>query len=418
MFEYYKGYEIDGSDTYYSLLTPNFEKVKEMITYVLSLKIVDKNKPITIKKANKNKRYVTKDFGRKEYFEGEELPDLVDRDYDKNNLEELFYDLFEYEVSDFRLEFVYVNIENLYPDIKREIIDMILEERGSVKKYHFKNPVLTRMWSNFDRGLNYQVGELIDCYFIPQKLKNSIFDESRTLTPIDKIEEYTKESYFNVDFCVSTVMGGVQPLLSYYVLKKLTLRFPEYEIKALETLNKISCYKLNVNDYIFESLQISPKDIEHMLSNQLISFNKTEWVNEGRTRHVNQILIDKGYLYLKQILDFEWYCDETNLNAINYRDEHPLEYKLNKLLRNYYDPTTKYISIENYIKFCEKLYELNYLASNDIRKFTTSYFLLKETVNSEMTYECKVRFNVKEGKKIFEVIVPYECREWLVNRYN
>ncbi len=29
MFEYYKGYEIDGSDTSYDLLTPNFEKLKE-----------------------------------------------------------------------------------------------------------------------------------------------------------------------------------------------------------------------------------------------------------------------------------------------------------------------------------------------------------------------------------------------------
>ncbi|MCT4594432.1 MAG: hypothetical protein N4A57_09215 [Anaeromicrobium sp.] len=42
MFLYYDGYEIDGSDTSYNILTPEMEKLKEVVNYYLQLKIIRK----------------------------------------------------------------------------------------------------------------------------------------------------------------------------------------------------------------------------------------------------------------------------------------------------------------------------------------------------------------------------------------
>ena len=124
MFEYYEGYEIDGSDTSYNILTPEIEKLKEVVNYYLNLKIIRKDVPIEITQVNT-----------------EQKGELYKKCYYKHQLGLMWEDVFSSSIKSFESSYKYVNPYNLYPEVKRDLITSIVKN-FDLKEEDLVQPVL------------------------------------------------------------------------------------------------------------------------------------------------------------------------------------------------------------------------------------------------------------------------------------
>lgn len=388
MFEYYKGYEIDGSDTAYDLFTPSLEKLRELIKYYLSLKIIDKDEPIKITDATKK---------TSKHLKPKDITELIGKEYNRDNLDEIFRDMLKFDVYMIELEYTYVGIESLYPEIKREIIDIFGNE-----KIKYKNPDLT-----FFYGMEKAKDGI--CIYIKEPKAEVMLEYRNILMPKDLIDVCVKDKYFDVSFYVSTVQGRTLPLHSAYTLEKISKRFPEYKINALEDFNRISSHKMISEYYIYESIEIPFEKIKSLMGNEKIKFITTYSQRE-------KAYIENGNVYLNQIFYYSKPF-EDEIHRINLENELPLHFKLYTIAKKIIPNFNGYASFEEYIKICEKIFEIGYLKKEEINKFTTMFFELYENVNSEEYTNGKIRLKIKDGKVSFEFLFMPKSNEQIEKIY-
>ncbi len=424
MFEYFTGYEIDGSDTSYSLITPNFEKLKEMLRFFFSLKIINKNKPIIINSATK-----------KVNGKNKKIDELSNKKYTKDGIDNLFNDLLKYSVESFRIKYTYVNVENLYPEIKRELIDFLLSSDEAVKSNNYTNPIFTRINYYYDNVIGVSATDFID---VTSQGDLDYYDD---LTPEKLLKLYMVGDYYNISFDLSVVHGYVSPLLPYYAMEKISKKFPEYELNPFQDYDEINCCgKLNTKFEINECIEISPlklieflrKDIVYcveVIDNQEPIYitkdkenknSKKVSVEENATKVYTSHILSKRSVFKKYIPYSNKAKEETlNFKGLEYdlgKNIYPKEYKLCSLLYKYIDGNSDYITIENYIKLSKEMANLNYFKDIEIKKYTTIYLQIFESVNSERCFNAKIRYNCKGENDFFELIIPYECKK-VINRF-
>ncbi len=390
MFEYYKGYEIDGSDTSYSLLTPNFEKMKEILKYFLNLKIIDKKKEV----------YVHGYSIKRNKYKCE-----LEKSYNIANIEKLFEDLIKFDIDSITLKYQYVNIENIYPDVKNEIIEYILKKSDKYSKFNLINPILSSVNSYYDVHLTSDIVDVIKI------VEGREIDYSFDLTPKNMKDSYLKLNYYDMDFGVSFIHGMVPLLLSYYTLEKIAEGFPEYNIMPFNDFNEIAFDFEHAIDYdISECFEIHQDDLKTIISNEVFQFtekNKASVVDKGWL--YTEFIFEKLDIFNKVIEDYS--CNDSTKSYDLGKNIFTSEYKVFSLSNKYKTTEKNYLAYEDYIQLCTEIYNLNYLSINEIRKFTTTYLNIYENVNSNKYYKCKLRFNVEREKTFFQLIVPVESRK-------
>ncbi len=409
MFEYYKGYEIDGSDTSYSLLTPDFEKMKEMLKFFFSLKVIDKNKDIKI-------CYVSKSSQNKYTKDKVNIKELVDKKYNRSNLDELFDDIIKYNVGYIEIRYNYVQIESLFPEVKREIIDYIVLANKNNMKLEYNNPVLTVINPYYDNSIYKSTVDNINITFNVEP--DDCFDD---ITPDDYIELCSKDSNCSIGFDVSVVHGGVSPILPYYIMEKMARRFPEYKLNPYKDYDDINCCgKIDVDWTINECFEISPKNFTKIFKNQEFSF--IERINYKDVKY-----IEEGKVYLHNVESNKYKFNKVMLKKCEEKDEvfeenygygkqiYSKEFAIYSILKRYKKDESEYITLDDYISFCQEIVEKIQLNHNEVKAYTVVYLNIFYENDKTKYYSCKVRFNTENSKGIFELIVPR--KSWtLVNK--
>jgi hypothetical protein len=72
MFTYWKGYEIDGSSTTYNIVIPQQELIVEVLRYIMSLKIIDRNENINISYSETSDKLWKKEVIKNDIYKFEE----------------------------------------------------------------------------------------------------------------------------------------------------------------------------------------------------------------------------------------------------------------------------------------------------------------------------------------------------------
>ncbi|MCP3926944.1 MAG: hypothetical protein GY714_30670 [Desulfobacterales bacterium] len=226
MFEYYQGFEIDGSDTSYNIITPEAEKIREVVNYYLNLKIIDKNEHIQIYSCNGK---------RKHHLSGKK--------YQRGELDRLWEDL--EGVNSFELKYQYMAPSSLYPEVKREIIDFIIK-KTKIDEKKLVNPTL---------GSNFYNGSYLKVVLNTQKAK----DSSDSIDTICN-EDYFKKIYsgdfvsLEIDYTL-----GASFAIKYYGFKKLKERFPELSLDE-EAMLYVPWYDISLKNLIYEQITIEAND--------------------------------------------------------------------------------------------------------------------------------------------------------------
>ncbi len=398
MFEYYKGYEIDGSDTSYSLLTPNFEKLKEMLKFFFSLKVIDKNKMIRLKNAKrKDEKYAVNNIRYK-------IDELEGKKYSRENIDELFDDLIKYDVDYVTIIYHYVKIESLFPEVKRELIDYIIAANKDLNlEYH--NPVLFGSLSDSTEEELYI------------NFKPNIDRYGNDLTPDSLTQLFIKDEYYSLDFALSVVTGGIPSILPYYIMEKFSERFPEYGLNAFEDYNDINCCgKVYVDSAIYECFEILPEDFNKIFSNEKFRFIEWEGYRdykyiENDKIYANEVLRLQKYYY--SVLHKE-YKEEDGVFLDSYglgKSVYSKQFTIYSLLKRYIKDDTNYVSYDDYVNFCKDLSEKMKLKVVEIKAYTNITLHISKNDGSEKYHVCNIRFNKEKGRGVFELIVPRTGRE-------
>ncbi len=400
MFEYYKGYEIDGSDTSYDLLTPNFEKLKEMFLYFINLDVINKSKPITvINIGTLNSKVHRKEIER----------DLIGKQYTIENYDELFNDILKYDLSSVTFKYYYVAVEKLSLKLKKELIDLLLNSSLETKSLKYNKPVIDSRWWNLDNG-NFET----------QKDQITMFSSSKAwldtcFKPIDYDSEKVANSY-NINFTVSTIQGNVSPCLAYYVLEKISKRFLEYNINAFEDFQELNCCgKIDVKRDVSESMNVSIEEARYLLK-----YHKIKFFSEME-ESFDEVYLDNLYQYVDTFNENMYNYDREiyyeAIDSLIFEDNKHLlgkqiyqkEYNLYNFIKQNINSDSEHLTISEYLKFCQSIAEFNNLSNLEIKKFTTIYFEFEKN-NDDTQHICKIRLNVDNGEKYFELIYPHDCK--------
>jgi hypothetical protein len=77
MFTYWKGYEIDGSSTTYNIVIPQQELIVEVLRYIMSLKIIDRNENINISYSETSDKLWKKEVIKNDIYKFEESEKIL-----------------------------------------------------------------------------------------------------------------------------------------------------------------------------------------------------------------------------------------------------------------------------------------------------------------------------------------------------
>jgi hypothetical protein len=368
-FEYHKGYEIDGSDTCYNIISPEVEKIKEIFNYYLNLKIIDKNIPIKIYSVNYKKKH-----------------ELVGGEYFRHELDKLWEDISG--INNFEVVYKYVSPNSLYPEIKRELIDYIIKS-SSIKESELVNPTFLPDVVNTS---------YISVNFYTEKSKRNYIDVDGIHS--DKYYEKVKNTRFH-NINIDCILGSSSPL-KYYAIKKMSLAFPEYEIDPNESLYNISWYDVDIEKFIYEEIIVDSNDCEFSL-NKIINNKNIEYCNKKNTLEL------KHSRYLYKVDENQKY-EYINLNG---KKESYRNYDNNKVITATYDIFTKYFdnTIKSYISYAKKLSELSFISSEQFFKYSSINLKVKKS-KEEFEY-MTLGFKKDKNNLKISLIIPQKTRNYI-----
>lgn len=214
MFHYSRGYEIDGSDTSYNILTPERAKCLEIVDFYLRLKTVDRRGELEIDLKRQRRDYSLRSESEKFRLEG-------------FRLEELGEMLASPEVTGCSIFYRYVPMNSLYPEVRREVVDIVARFDGTLRPGEpLHNPVF---WDE------HETTDSLDLYFTPE-IARRIYECT---------EDISTEAYFlpilegpYVALEIGCRLGGPFGSAAWNVTK-LAERFPELRIDAGDAVQKL-----------------------------------------------------------------------------------------------------------------------------------------------------------------------------------
>ncbi|NDV66683.1 hypothetical protein [Bacteroides sp. 224] len=364
MIEYWQSYEIDGSDSSYNVVVAEREKCIELLKFYLQLKVAHRGKPIKIHRSSGKDSQIVKDM----YFAYEHLDDLWDV-IRHCNLKYL------------QLEYEYVASGSLYPEVKRELIDMLAHHAG-VKNHTFVNPVFSNSYTT-----------------------TSYINISFDAKPSNDYEMVCSENYFQIiskehpllviDF--DCVLNGPHELM-FYGMHKMKDAFPEFEIDMHTSHELLAAYSINWDELIMEGISLESSDyaytLKWLLSNPAITMHPdNDTIYLGRLpmgfEHFDPLVVyidEKGSNY--------WTKDEIN------------DYLA---LQGIFGKRT--FSIDEYLQKVYKASKAEIFSDADFESYTS--FNIEVAVGKDKQQHAVVKFvREKDGPKLM-ILIAYKYREGL-----
>lgn len=370
MFEYYEGYEIDGSDTSYNILTPEKERLKEVVNYYLNLKIIRKDIHIKITRVKPERK------GK-----------LYKKSYYKHELDLMWEEIFNSSIKYFEISYAYVNPYNLYPEIKRELITTIVENSG-LKEEKLVQPVFAP---------NYYTQGYME-FFLETDIAKKRYTEFNEICGDEYCDRQKDNPIRFVD--VYCALGG-PIVLKYYALHKIAEAFPELEIDAEANIANISWYDTNPEDFLYEEIDLLSNNlymtIDRILNLECVKTNK-----------------ENPFINVYHCNDKEKY-KQFRYESISYKEKEPkvlgqidteLECMMG-LCEKYHDRT-----LRGHIEFAKQIASLGFVTDNEFHRCTSIgiqiYNPNSNSINSGTIYFIRKNNNIQ-----LKLLVPQKLREYV-----
>ena len=370
MFEYWQSYEIDGSDTNYDLVVPEREKCIELLKYYFKLKTIHKGQPIKI-------HYVT----------GKDNKKITDRLFIPENREDLWDIIRNYDLKLLTLQYTYVAPNSLYPEVKRELIDMLLKHVGV--KHNFINPMFSEPYQmvdyitiNFDsKSTAYHYGLACSDSYYTLVSKNSPF--------------------LYIIFDCS--LNGPHEL-KFYGLSKIKDAFPEFEID-MHLINEelLSAYEIKWDQLIKEGILVESTDyiftLERILDNPFVTLNQ----NDLKQIYLNRLPPD-----IKRFDPFKIYInEESSTNSNGWTKD---EVNWYTALKGIMGKST--FSIPEYVEKVQKFARAEIFSDADFENYTSFNFTIQITKNNKQ--DCTIKFVRTSTEPKMIILAPYKHRERII----
>ncbi|MCM1991413.1 hypothetical protein [Oceanirhabdus seepicola] len=370
MFEYYEGYEIDGSDTSYNILTPEIEKLKEVVNYYLNLKIIRKDVPIQITRVNTEQKG---EFYKKSYY--------------KYELDLMWEDVFSSSIKSFEISYEYVNPYNLYPEVKRDLIKSIVKN-FDLKEENLVQPVL--LPNEYTQGY-------MELFLEPDiaKKRYTYFNE---ICGDDYCEKQQNNNIRFIDVYCS--LGGPN-ILKYYALKKMSMAFPELEIDAEANISNISWYEIHGENFLYEQIDFSSKDL-YTTINRILNLEGVE------TNYENP------FINVYHCNDKEKY-HQFRYESISYKEKEPkvlgeIDTELECLMglcEKYHDRT-----LRGHIEFAKQIAPLGFVTDKEFHRCTSIELKIFKPNSDSFNYG-EIYFIRKNNGIQLKLLVPQKIRSYV-----
>lgn len=387
MFKYYKGYEIDGSDTAYNIIIPDMKKIEEIVNYYLSLKVIHKNKKIILK------------FNRNSI-----------KKYSIHELDEMWHYIYENNLKSFEIEYTYVATQNLYSEVKREIIDYLLED------IKIKPKLIDPNFTSSKQSTDYIT---VNCF-------------NNKSVKVNKLDDITSSDYhnniignhklFNINFDCSVVRGNTSVLLAYYALRKISERFLELGINPENSINESLCsccydvLLINAKNHLKEEISFKSNDliftINKFIDCENFRFYVSPYYKKLRPRkNSNEIIpvISAIRYYDCDVMEYEVF--DANKNLI---DAHKTTSK-NKIIAKIFK-NTLFKTVEQYVDFVETLSKVKFVTNEMLRELTFCYGIIKDKKRKDEFY-VGLFFDKIDNDLVLKLSVPYDRRSYVINNY-
>lgn len=264
MFTYTQGYEIDGSDTAYHITTPERERCIEILKYLLSLKVIDRDKPIEMVLRRRKHPHAVRGVES----EGIELS------YD--TLETLSHHLSMPGITDCMIRYSYHSLNTLYFDVKREVVDLVAAMSPETKWHQFDNPVFCDDGAFIDE---------IYATFTPEGTQNLVETSNRAVHRSGAIAGDTGPFAIEIGISRGAPFGSVA-----YMVQKLATAFPELWVDAYTMI--VSMYRnegYTLSDKaLYERIETPRENIvdalQHLVANDTIRFVSRHRINQHDTK--------------------------------------------------------------------------------------------------------------------------------------
>ncbi|MDL2275796.1 hypothetical protein LJC22_06695 [Desulfosarcina sp. OttesenSCG-928-G10] len=242
MFSFWKAYEIDGSDTCYAIVTPEREKCVEIAMYWLSLKTVDRNRPVTA-------------VLRSTYKPCSNSLKTEEKSFAHEQLDQLAALLRAPQLHSCRIKYDYVPENRLYPEVFRDVVDLVASVESGQNR-PISNPVFMN---------EAPFREEMDLFFHPKAAVNG-YDGC----PVDiTSEKYTFTVREKDFFTISVGIGLGAPFGNAACnVKMLAERFPELEIDFSAVMKEMLT-ECMAGKQLYERINLGSVDITAFLERLL-----------------------------------------------------------------------------------------------------------------------------------------------------
>lgn len=396
MFLYEQGYEIDGSDSSYNLVDCEIQKILEVVKYILNLKIVNRKNPIKIKYSE------SLSYNRSKWKE---------KTIKWENLEKLDALFQNPKLSICEIYYPLMKVNRLYPNVKREIIDILLEREQkhskcpqSYQKPHMENPVFISRYEErnsdvltiyINEEMAKSVYECIELDLQKEKIVQKIIQNSCALLEINSIV-------------------GANRGYHLYMIKKIAERFPEYEIDVEDIMQYYETYFYSGYGELAERVYIDGRNVEELLhylwKEKGVSFLFQQDTKKRKyTNWREDLITDEDVVTLVHIpTELEKYLESCKM--LNKREPlYELLFAASKGKIN--------LSFGEYAAYVDKLKNASLLSDYEFEQHTEIYFYYeKKEKKSVHTYLCRMGYERKDGNIQLYADIPYKLFDSAKNK--
>lgn len=401
MFDYTRGYEIDGSDTSYSILTSERGKCVEVVMYYLSLKTVEKHSPVEVRICREARRGMNKRDAEIVYIDHADL----------NYLAEL---LASPDILSCTISPRFHPTASLYPEIKRAMLDIAIPLDHQAKGRNLRNPVaLSHM---------YDLDEInrIDLAFTPKGAED-VYDMSDDVSTQAYIARIRTGPYCAVE--INCALGAPYGSV-IYGLDKLAERFPELEIDTKAALKEMHDFYYLGDKTIYEHIVPETSDPAYTLG-RMASDDDFDFIVGWRSGKQKKTRSDMMELVSLPDCMEKWepgtygvrdFDDREPLCPSSFRDT--LKAAALRILKGV-SGNKRIMTIEEYAAFARKLADASYFSDDRYAYYTTIWanFYKTDKNGKRNAYRLIIRFERTEGKPTLVIDIPCGvfddvCREF------
>lgn len=401
MFSYRNGYEIDGSDTSYAITTPDREKCVEILSFLLRLKTVSRKRPI---EATVRKKF--QDYSIRRHIE-----EMLEIPHDE--MERLSGILCDKSITSCSVSYGCQPLNALYPEVRREIVDIVAEMEGVCPKT-LNEPVFASAME--EKGEFY-------LSLTPDGAK-ALIETTEKANSEKSSFPVAQTPFFAIEIGVflGAPFGGAA-----YTVKKLSERFTELNIDAKNMIRRLyegDGFYLS-DKTIYERIEIETDDPLYTLR-RLASFDGFAFVSHRR-RHDYDAAREETSKERMELVNIPRnlaaYASKPT-DTYEFRDGNgrldPL--KSDSLAANPELGILKWatggdnvMNVEQYVAFAKKLLDVSYFTDSEFTHYTTALVYIDNTTTDNPSI---LRFLRKNGHIGLMLDVPCALRGYARKTYS